>query len=369
MAKQYQVRIPAEFADAFPEAKLDADGTWRARKRWKTPLAGKGWVRSLKDRISQLEAGADKAKVLRSELRPGTDIAIEDAVGGWLKAMNRRLRTKQSYEWTSTHLCRLVGGAPLSRFGLVEWDAYVTSRRREKNQKGKRTTDDALARERQVLQACAKWAASRSYAVHPQIFTIPRIKTAPRVVRRFDPESTDKAIRGLTPNSRARVIAELIAGTGMRSGEIRAARIEWVRWAERVIAIPHSEEYSPKGGRPRPLPLSKTLIATLKTWIGNRSTGLLFPPEARQRVGSGIGLWRVIADLRAAGVIRHGLHDLRVHYLSRMAQRGVRLRDLQELAGHVHSKTTDQYLKPAPDYMDSARRALEVDSDSDSDGE
>lgn len=359
VAKQYQVRIPIEFRGAFPELKPGQD---RLRKRWKTVTAGRKWVKEIENQLAELRAGADDAEVRRIRAKP-EDISLEDAIKSWLSSLPRRARTIKSYEWTMVHMTRALGRVPLADLTLAVWDAYRKVRKKAK------ASDDALARERQALQACAKWAISRGYAVHAQVLIIPRIKAAPKVVRRFDPESTRAAIRGLTPGSRARVIAELIAGTGMRSGEIRAARVEWVRWTERLIAIPHSEAYSPKGGKPRQLPISKALTATLKAWIGSRQTGLLFPPEARQRLGSGIGLWRVIAELRLAGVIQHGLHDLRVYYLSTLAHRGLRIRDIQELAGHVHSKTTDRYLHASPLYLEAARKALELDSDPDSDGE
>lgn len=358
VATQYQVRIPEQFRDAFPELPAGQD---RLRKRWKTATAGRLWVKEIETRLAKLQAGADHAAVA-VPLAP-EKITIEDAVTQWIKGLPRRPRTLKSYEWTTVHLCRLAGGAPLDEFDLAAWDLY-----RRHRIKGK-ASDDALARERQALQAAAKWAVSRGFAVNAQIFAIPKPRTAPVVVRRFAPESTLAAIRGLTSGSRARVIAELIAGTGMRSGEVRAARVEWVRWTERMIAIPHSEEYSPKGGRPRQLPLSKTLAATLKAWIGDRKEGQLFPPEARQRLGTGIGLWRVIADLRKAGVIQHGLHDLRVYYLSTLAHRGVTIRDIQELAGHVHSKTTDRYLHASSKYLEAARKALDLDSDPDSGSE
>jgi integrase len=359
VAKQYQVRIPEQFRDAFPELKPGQD---RLRKRWKTVSAGRAWVKQIEEQIAQLRVGADESEVRRLRATPD-QISIKAAIDGWLSSLPRRARTIKSYRWTIVHLVRIAGEIRLDEWSLAAWDLYRKAR------KGEKASDDALARERQALQAAAKWAAERGYAVHAQVPLIPKPRTAPKIVRRFDPESTRKAIAGLTPGSRARVIAELIAGTGMRSGELRAARIEWVSWTEGLVKIPHSQAYSPKGGRPRQLPISKALARTLREWIGERRKGLLFPPEARQRLGSGIGLWRVIADLRKAGVIQHGLHDLRVYYLSTLAHRGLPIRDVQELAGHAHSKTTDRYLHASPRYLESARKALDLDSDPDSDSE
>ncbi len=116
--------------------------------------------------------------------------------------------------------------------------------------------------------------------------------------------------------------------------------------------------------------MSKALERTLKAWVGERKTGPLFPPTGTRRKAKGIALWRVIDELQTAGVIPkgtgHGLHDLRAHYLSNLAMRGLKIRDIQELAGHVHSKTTDLYMQASPQYLESARAALELDSDLDS---
>lgn len=374
MARQYQVRIPEEFRDAFPELKPGQD---RLRQRWATKVAGRAWAKDIEERIAQLRAGSDMAKVRKH--KPADQITIEAAALLWLASMQVRDRSKRSYELNLVPICGLAGGEYFSAFGLREWDEYCKRRRKglpeSDPESGRRkrgpASDDALKRERQTLQALAKWAIPRGYSVNAQVLAIPQIEAPRRIVRRFEPESTRKAIRGLSPGSRSRVIAELVAGTGMRAGEVQHARVEWIRWTERLIAIPHSEEYSPKGGRPRSLPLSKALARTLKTWVGDRKAGLLFPSTLRR--GTGAALWRVIDELQGAGVIPagkgHGLHDLRAHYLSTLAMRGLRIRDVQELAGHVHSKTTDLYMQPSPTYLEAARKALEVDSDLDSGGE
>lgn len=374
MARQYQVRIPEEFRDAFPDLKPGQD---RLRKRWATKVAGRAWVKDIEERIAQLRAGSEMAQVRKH--KPADSITIEEASLLWLASMQVRSRSRKSYATNLVPICGLAGGQLFSAFGLREWDEYCKRRRKglpESDPDSKRrhrgpASADALKRERQTLQALAKWAIPRGYSVNAQVLAIPQIEAPRRIVRRFAPESTLAAIRGLTPGSRARVIAELVAGTGMRAGEVQHAQVGWIRWTESLIAIPHSEEYSPKGGRPRSLPLSKALVRTLKAWVGERRTGLLFP-SALQR-GKGLALWRVIDELQAAGVIPtgkgHGLHDLRAHYLSTLAMRGLRIRDVQELAGHVHSKTTDLYMQPSPTYLEAARKALEVDSDPDSGGE
>lgn len=341
--KLYRVRIP-------PWARGHFEGKIRETRRFTDPVAAKIWVKDIESKLAQLRGGKERESV---GVRPPPEkITFEAAADQWKASLRVRPRTMKSYGWTLNPVYRWLGGAPLDQLDLAAWDRYAAARRREGG------SDDALLRERQVVQAIAKWAVARGFAINPQVFAIKKPKKPiPTFERRYDPEAVEKALEKLT--GRDRIVALLAMEAGFRPGELRAARVEWMRWKERTIIIPHCQEFSPKGGRPRPLPMSKLLYAELRAWVGERTSGLLFPPTSHQKVGSGFAVWRIIKALRDAGAITHGLQDLRHHYASSMAAAGLGLRDVQELMGHRHSKTTDRYMHPSPTYQEAARRALD----------
>lgn len=340
-ATLFQVRIPKW-------ARRHFGGKSRISGRFRDEGLGAAWQRRV---LNQLEAIRQGVEAERAGIpQKSHPVALQPAAEAWLNSLQRRERTIESYRWALVHVFRLAGRTLLSDFGVSEWDDFVRRRRAEG------ATNDALKRERQAIQAASKWAAARGFAVNAAIFAIPKIKAPPVVVRRFDPDIMAAAIATL--DGRDRVIAELVTGTGLRSAELRAARVEWIRWREHIIEVPYTEQFSPKGGRERRLPLAPKLERLLREWVGARRTGILFPAAQRGHHATGLSMQSLIRRLKAAGLPIVGLHDLRHHYISLMAALGTAARETQELAGHTSLKTTDRYMHVRPDYLKDARRRL-----------
>ncbi|MCA9661100.1 MAG: tyrosine-type recombinase/integrase [Myxococcales bacterium] len=62
---------------------------------------------------------------------------------------------------------------------------------------------------------------------------------------------------------------------------------------------------------------------------------------------------------KAAGLAPKGPHILRHTFCSRLAARGAPPKAIQELAGHVHSSTTDRYMHLAPSALRTAISLIE----------
>lgn len=375
----FQVRIPKW-------ARRHFGGKSRVSERYHDEGLGAAWQRRVLNQLEAIRQGVEAERAgIPQKARP---VALQPAAEMWLESLQRREKTIEGYRWALAHVFRLAGRTPLSDFGVSEWDAYVTRRRAEE------ASADALNRERQALQAAAKWAAARGFSVNPQIFTVAKLRSAPVVVRRFDPDVMDAALATL--EGRDRVIAELVAGTGLRSRELRCARADWINWREHFIQVPHSEEFSPKGARARRLPLAPQLERRLRDWLGGRRSGLLFPPTSQRRTATGLGMQSLIRRLKVAmcslvecpacrarerapcrdargrkldpphaerqaapGVpVRTGLHDLRHHYISQLAARGLDIVTVQQLAGHTTLKMTQLYMHARPGFLEEARRVL-----------
>jgi integrase len=125
---------------------------------------------------------------------------------------------------------------------------------------------------------------------------------------------------------------------------------------------------TPKGGRPRYVPMTRRLAAALSEHRRLQSTRVLCQddgkPFTRQIVQT-----RARRAAKRAGVL-HGspkssggcVHILRHTFCSHLAMRGAPARAIQELAGHKDLAMTQRYMHLSPAALDAAIRLLEQPS-------
>ena len=115
---------------------------------------------------------------------------------------------------------------------------------------------------------------------------------------------------------------------------------------------------TPKGGRPRLVPLTRRLAAALRAHRHLQSTRVLCQDD-----GSGVTqkIVRsfVLRAARLAGLANGGVHVLRHTFCSHLAMRGAPARAIQELAGHSDLSTSQRYMHLSPAAIDAAIRLLE----------
>ena len=170
-------------------------------------------------------------------------------------------------------------------------------------------------------------------------------------------------------DARTHLIVLLGGEAGLRWGEMIA--LEWtdVDLVNRQLTVSRSDwnghVTTPKGGRPRHVPLTKRLAAALSEHRHLRSARVLCQddtkPLTRQIVQT-----RAKRAARRAGVIRGstksgggGVHILRHTFCSHLAMRGAPARAIQELAGHADLSMTQRYMHLSPAALDAAIRLLE----------
>ncbi|MBI1292950.1 tyrosine-type recombinase/integrase [bacterium] len=141
--------------------------------------------------------------------------------------------------------------------------------------------------------------------------------------------------RGISPFAAG--LFRLLIYTGARLTEIQLARWDWVRWEERVLALPDSKTGA------RRVPLNEQAIAELRrlqqlrsqdTWIiEGRLAGaaLVNPQKPWQRVR------------RAAGLEDVRIHDLRHSFASFAVAGGMALPLVGKMLGHSQARTTERY--------------------------
>lgn len=163
----------------------------------------------------------------------------------------------------------------------------------------------------------------------------------------------DTAVAG--PPARAAAIA-LMLWAGLRVGEVRTLRWhqldgEWLHWTA-------------KGGKSRSTWLHPAARTALATWRAACASGeWIFPSPryAREPVSDTLlRTWVREAGL-AAGIIGVRPHVLRHSYATRLMERGVDLRTVQELLGHARLSTTAIYTRVRPAGLVAANAQLDFD--------
>jgi len=337
-----------------PWARHVFDGRSRIWKRFADPALGQAWVAQMKAKIRALKVGAQAASIGLSKAR---EITFFEAAALWLSENDIRPGTRKWYNgFLKSHLLPTFGQLLLSQIDRARVLEHIERRRSTGASPGN------LGRDLKILRAVLNWGRLSGYETSATAWKVPLPKSTPTITRRFDPEAVGRFLAAAT-NPRDRSILEVAAGTGMRGGELRAFDCSWIRWHEGRIVIPHDETFSPKDREARNVPLHRQLEEVLRSWLGDRKEGLVFPPVRHgggKGVARGAGLRYIFRKVRkASGVAFHGMHDLRHHYISMLAYLGRPIREIQEIAGHKDLSTTQGYTHVSPTYLQEARAALE----------
>ena len=137
-----------------------------------------------------------------------------------------------------------------------------------------------------------------------------------------------------------RLFFELISQTGLRFMEARLLSIEDIQFTTSTLLVRNG-----KGRRLRTVPLGVNLVNRLRTFVADRTTGLVFQSIR----------WKAINEQSARDALRKQSmsmrgrplhpHDLRVSFATHLYQiAGCRLVEIQRLLGHGSSRTTEGYI-------------------------
>ena len=159
-----------------------------------------------------------------------------------------------------------------------------------------------------------------------------------------------------------RTMLMVLYSTGMRNAELRHLQVQDIDSRRMLIHIQRG-----KGGRDRYVPLSATLLATLRAyyrWMQPKTW--LFPGTvAGWRADTPITpkvLWDacVVAARRAALGKRVSPHLLRHSYATHLLEAGADLRTIQLLLGHVSLRHTVLYLHLSQRHLQAVANPLDA---------
>jgi integrase len=160
----------------------------------------------------------------------------------------------------------------------------------------------------------------------------------------------------------ARLSADLVpiilflANTGCRRGEALALTWDSVDLEGRMVRIEPSEEWQPKSGRAREVPLSDELH-DLMTKLPRRSRYVFPVPDSEDRYLS----WpkRKFDRARKAAKLKGGPHTLRHTFASHFLKSVPDLFLLARVLGHSDARVTKLYSHLLPEHLARARNAVQ----------
>ncbi len=212
-----------------------------------------------------------------------------------------------------------------------------------------------------ILRVAAEWGVIES---------VPRIRKLKKGPQRFDfyeDGDYERLVSAARVAGLQTYLVVLLGGdAGLRAGEIMALRLPHCDLRRGLLSIEENDWKGrvgqPKSNRSRKVGMTERLRAALREVAELRDD-----PQARVILRAD-GSWatkRVIDHCvyraqRGAELPRKGPHILRHTFCSRLAARGASPKAIQELAGHVHSSTTDRYMHLAPSALKTAIGLLEV---------
>ncbi|MEW6279514.1 MAG: tyrosine-type recombinase/integrase [Candidatus Eremiobacterota bacterium] len=206
------------------------------------------------------------------------------------------------------------------------------------------------------VRGMLRWAVSRGHLfVDPSRgLVLPQPVTRSRWLTEEDTERLLAAPHPRTPTGlRGRALLETLYGVGLRSQECLSLDLEDLDLAERLLTVRRG-----KGGRSRRLPVGDSMAAALEGYLRRARPHLVRPRPWESalfvsRRGTRLSLASLEAMLcrysREAGLQeRVSPHMLRHSCATHMLAHGADLRHVQELLGHVCSRSTQRYTHLLP---------------------
>ena len=190
-----------------------------------------------------------------------------------------------------------------------------------------------------------------------QFLPYPRVRRKlPKILSREEVACLIDASSGLFE----RTLLMVLYGTGMRRSEIARLKIADIDSQRMVIHVVNG-----KGGKDRDLPLSPTLLETLRAhWRWLKPQTYLFPSrmhrDCEQPITDKI-VWRACAEAAKRAGIRKRVtpHLVRHSWATHLLEAGTDLRTIQLLLGHEDLEVTARYLHLSEQHLHQVANPIE----------
>jgi integrase/recombinase XerD len=187
----------------------------------------------------------------------------------------------------------------------------------------------------------------------------------PKVPRRLPTVLTPEEVQRLIAAARTlaeRAMLMVLYSTGLRNAELRHLQVRDIDSRAMLIHVSHA-----KGGRDRYVPLSATLLATLREhWRWMKPKTWLFPGTLHNWRADRPITPKVVWDACRAAAARAGLtkrvsaHTLRHSFATHLLEAGADIRTIQLLLGHAEVRHTVIYLHLSPRHLQAVVNPLDA---------
>jgi site-specific recombinase XerD len=187
----------------------------------------------------------------------------------------------------------------------------------------------------------------------------------PKVPRRLPTVLTPEEVQRLIAAARTlteRAMLMVLYSTGMRNAELRHLQVRDIDSRAMLIHVSHA-----KGGRDRYVPLSATLLATLREhWRWMKPKTWLFPGTLHNWRADRPVTPKVVWDACRTAAARAGLtkrvsaHTLRHSFATHLLEAGADIRTIQLLLGHAEVRHTIIYLHLSPRHLQAVVNPLDA---------
>jgi integrase len=244
------------------------------------------------------------------------------------------------------------GTLRLSEIGPFDLDAYKAARLED-------VSATAVNNELRILRAMLNWARTERKLPVSDVKISMLPTKGERRVHWWTHDDVAKLYAAARANEPALLpMLVFLLNTGCRKGEALAARWSWIDWERELVCVAPSAEWRPKSGRPREIPMSGALKASLSTPSAKQHETWIFPSTLGDRysVFPKEAFWRV----RDAAKLRGGPHTTRHTFASHFLQAVPDLFLLAQVLGHPHARTTELYAHLLPDHLARAKNAVNL---------
>jgi len=190
----------------------------------------------------------------------------------------------------------------------------------------------------------------RQFLPYPKVRRkLPKILSQEEVARLIDAGS----------NLFERTLLMVLYGTGMRRSEVARLKLADIDSRRMVIHVVNG-----KGGKDRDLPLSPTLLETLRAhWRWLKPQIYLFPSRSYRDLEQPITdkvVWRTCTEAaKRAGIRRVTPHLVRHSWATHLLEAGTDLRTIQLLLGHEDLEVTARYLHLSEQHLHQVANPIE----------
>jgi integrase len=235
---------------------------------------------------------------------------------------------------------RLLRKAPLYQVGLGQLTPRHIQDYLDERQAtvcGETARKDGILIRHVINVALRRWGIRMGSNPAAQVTLPPPSNPRTRRLSQVD-ESKLKLALAKTRSPFVGAAIELALQTGMRRGELIAARWSDIAWQARTLRIPTT-----KNGHPRTIPLTSGALTILeglrKTATGEKILGIS---------ANGLRLaWERLK--RRAGIEDLRFHDLRHEAISRFFEKGLNVPEVAVMSGHRDPRMLFRYTHPRPE--------------------